>query len=76
MTKQADYAPDDWETLRRHDAKARLAQDIATEPFGECAAGTASILVLPSTSTARRRAARHDAVLRAACPLHGGDLRA
>ncbi len=63
------------ETLRRHDTKARLARRIADERFGWLAVGTASILILPGSSTARRHAARHDAVLRAAYPLRGDDLR-
>ena len=64
------------ETLRRHDTKVRLAQLVARERFGWSAAGTASILILPGSSTVRRHVARHDAVLRAAYPLRGDDLRA
>ena len=64
------------ETLRRHDTKARLARRIAGERFGWRAVGTASLLVLPASSTARRRVGRHDAVLRVAYPLRGDDLRA
>ena len=63
-------------TLRKHDTKVRLAPRVARERFGWRAAGTASILILPGSSTARRHAARHDAVLRAAYPLRGDDLRA
>jgi transcriptional regulator with XRE-family HTH domain len=64
------------ETLRRHDTKVRLAQRIADERFGWRAVGTAAVLVLPDSSTARRQVGRHDAVLRAAYPLRGDDLRA
>jgi len=64
------------EALRRHDTKVRLAQRVARERFGWRAVGTASILILPGSSTARRHAVRHHAVLHAAYPLRGDDLRA
>ena len=64
------------EMLRRHDTKARLARRVADERFGWRAVGVASLLVLPGSSTARRHAARHEAVLGTAYPLRGGDLRA
>src|SRR5829696_10081033 len=51
------------ETLRVHDAKLRLAPRIAAERFGWHAIATARVLVLPDLSTARRRVARHRAVL-------------
>jgi transcriptional regulator with XRE-family HTH domain len=64
------------ETLRRHDVKARLAADIAAERFGWPAKTVARLLVLPDTSTARRHARRHDAVLGRAYPVRGDQLRA
>lgn len=54
------------ETLRKHDEKARLAPRIAAERFGWRPGATAKLLVLPATSTARRRVDRHAAVMRAA----------
>ena len=64
------------ETLRVHDAKLRLAPRIAAERFGWHAAATARLLVLPDLSTARRRVARHGAVLEGAYPLRGHTIRA
>lgn len=63
------------ETLRRHDAKMRLAPRIAAERFGEADVKAGCLLVLPETTTARRHVARHDAVLRSAYPLRGLALR-
>ena len=63
------------ETLRRHDVKARLAHRVAAERFGWHAARTARLLVLPDTSMARRRVARHAAVLERAYPVRGTDAR-
>jgi len=64
------------ETLRVHDAKLRLAPRIAAERFGWHATATARLLVLPDLSTARRRVARHRAVLAGAYPLRGHVIRA
>jgi transcriptional regulator with XRE-family HTH domain len=63
-------------TLRRHDAKVRLAAGIANERFGWRPVAVARLLTLPDTPTARRRVARHAAVLDAAYPLRGADVRA
>lgn len=63
------------ETLRRHDAKVRLAADIGRERFGWEARQVARLLVLPDVSTARRRVERHDAVLGRAYPARGSTVR-
>lgn len=62
-------------TLRKHDEKVRLAGRIAAERFGWSPAAIARMLVLPDTSTARRRVARHAAVLDAAYPIRSDALR-
>lgn len=64
------------ETLRRHDAKARLAARIAADRFGWRARTVARLLVLPEGTTPRRRVTRHDAVLGRAYPLRSGAARA
>jgi len=64
------------ETLRRHDAKARLAARIAADRFGWQARSIARLLVLPEGTTSRRRVSRHDAVLQRAYPLRGVEARA
>lgn len=63
------------ETLRRHDVKARLAGRLAAERFGWRAADVSRLLVLPDTSTARRRVARHAPVFELAYPERGQSLR-
>jgi transcriptional regulator with XRE-family HTH domain len=63
------------ETLRRHDVKARLAAAIAAERFGWRPAHIARLLVLPDTSTARRRVERHTSVLVRAYPHRGSVVR-
>ena len=63
------------ETLRRHDAKVRLAPRIAADRFGGAGVRAGSLLVLPETTTARRHVARHDVVLRPAYPLRGVAVR-
>jgi transcriptional regulator with XRE-family HTH domain len=62
-------------TLRKHDEKVRLAARIARERLGWNARGTARLLVLPSTSTARRRVDRHAAVMDVSYSLRGTSLR-
>ena len=52
------------ETLRRHDAKVRLAPRIARERFGWDPAVIARLLVLPEDRTARRRIEEHRATFR------------
>jgi transcriptional regulator with XRE-family HTH domain len=64
------------ETLRRHDAKARLAAAVVAERFGWKPVRVARLLVLPDGTTPRRQVARHADVLRAAYPLRGRVLRA
>ena len=63
------------ETLRRHDAKVRLAGDLVRKRFGWDARRVARLLVLPDESTPRRAVRRHDPVLRAAYPMRGVALR-
>ena len=62
------------ETLRRHDAKVRLAAGVARERFGWVASSVSRLLVLPDVSTARRRVARHDGLLGGAYPLRGHEV--
>jgi transcriptional regulator with XRE-family HTH domain len=64
------------ETLRRLDAKVRLAAGVARERFGWEPVRVARLLVLPDGTTARSQVRRHDAVLRAAFPVRGPRLRA
>ncbi len=65
------------ETLRRHDAKQRLAANVAAERFGwHAPAGVSRLIVLPESSTSRRKVARHAAVLGQAYRLRGGAARA
>jgi transcriptional regulator with XRE-family HTH domain len=63
------------ETLRRHDAKVRLAARVVEERFGWRPRRVARLLVLPDDSTPRRQVRRHAAVLGAAYPLRGPSLR-
>jgi transcriptional regulator with XRE-family HTH domain len=63
------------ETLRAHDAKVRLGPQIARARFGWATVATTGLLVLPETSTARRRVARHEAIFSRAYPVRGLVLR-
>jgi hypothetical protein len=63
------------ETLRRLDAKVRLAPTIALERLGWQGSSTSRLLVLPETTTARRRLEAHAAVLDVALPFRGVRLR-
>jgi transcriptional regulator with XRE-family HTH domain len=63
------------ETLRRHDAKVRLAAKVVEARFGWRARVVGRLLVLPEGSTPRRQVERHENVLRAAYPLRSGVLR-
>lgn len=63
------------ETLRKHDAKVRLAPAIARDRFGWTPAAAGRLLVLPSASTPRRRVDRHKAVMDSAYPLRAATLR-
>ena len=64
------------ETIRKHDVKWRLGAGLARERFGWRAARVGRLLVLPGTTTARSRVARHEAVFLRAYPLRGASLRA
>lgn len=59
------------ETLRTHDMKARVALKVALERAGWRGRAVARMLVLPDSSTARRRIARHSGLLSRAYPLKG-----
>ncbi len=59
------------ETLRTHDMKARVALKVALERSGWRGRAVARLLVLPDTTTARRRVARHGALLARAYPRTG-----
>jgi len=63
------------ETLRRHDAKVRLAPKIARERFGWAAVGTCRLLAISDARTARRRVARHEGVFGRAYPVRGWAAR-
>lgn len=63
------------ETLRRHDAKVRLADRIATDQRGWTPRAVARLLVLPDGATARRRVERHEVLLARSYPLRGRELR-
>jgi hypothetical protein len=63
------------ETLRRHDAKVRLATMLGAERWGERAAAVGRLLVLPDDSTSRRQVRAADPVLRAALPGDGEACR-
>jgi transcriptional regulator with XRE-family HTH domain len=65
------------ETVRRHDAKARLGRQIAAERFGWPLGldVAARLLVVLDSSTNRRRVARHDRTLRVAYSARGRDVR-
>ena len=64
------------ETLRRHDAKVRLAPRIAAERLGLSPVATSRLLVLPDASTPRRHVARHDGVLGRVYPVRGSAAKA
>ena len=63
------------ETLRTHDMKARVAVAVASERLGWHGRAVARLLVLPESSTARRRVARHSALLARAYPRVGTGAR-
>jgi transcriptional regulator with XRE-family HTH domain len=62
------------ETLRRHDVKVRLARKIFFDRFGERPAHVGQLLVLPRTSSARRRLGAHAATFDATYPTRGRSL--
>lgn len=59
------------DTLRTHDMKTRNALKVARERAGWEGRATARLLVLPDSSTARRRVTRNEPVIRRAYPLAG-----
>ena len=63
-------------TLRKLDEKVRLGPFVARDRLSWRASTVGRVLVLPSTTTQRRRVARHAAILDAALPLRFGDMRA
>lgn len=63
------------ETLRKHDAKVRLAPKLAAERFGWQPTAVGRLLVLPALSTPRRHVRRHASVMERAYPVRGVALR-
>jgi len=63
------------ETLRRHDVKVRLGPEIVRERFGVDPRTVSKLLVLPETTSARRRVATHSATFGRAYPDRGLALR-
>ncbi len=63
------------ETLRRHDTKVRLAPEIVRERFGFVPRVVSKLLVLPNSTTARRRVADHAQTFGRAYPHRGRTLR-
>lgn len=64
------------ETLRTHDMKVRIARQVSLERVGWRGRAVARMLVLPDTSTARRRVERHAPVLDRAYAIVGRETRA
>lgn len=62
-------------TLRKLDEKARLAPVVARERFGWAARDVARLLVMPESSTLRRRTGRHSSLFERALPVRGAALR-
>jgi transcriptional regulator with XRE-family HTH domain len=72
-------------TLRKLDEKVRIAPIVIATPRAQSGPDSVMaprrplivgrLLVLPDTSTSRRRIARHGQVLGVALPLRGGDIR-
>jgi transcriptional regulator with XRE-family HTH domain len=62
-------------TLRKLDEKVRLAADVAQARFGWHARSVARIVVMPDTSTLRRRIAQHAGVFDQSLPVRGVDVR-
>lgn len=63
------------ETLRKIDAKVRLAPDLAADRFGWRPTSRGHLLVLPAATTPRRHVARHSAVLGRVFPLRAVAVR-
>lgn len=62
-------------TLRKHDEKERLAAAVARDRFGWRVETVSRLLVLPESSTARRRFERHAALFGRAYSIRGLSLR-
>jgi len=62
-------------TLRRHDEKVRLAREIARARFRIDVRTVSRLLVLPESTTARRRIERHAELFDRTYPLRGSALR-
>lgn len=62
------------ELLRTHDAKVRLGPGIARERFGWRVAIVGRLVVLPESTSNRRRVARQAHLLDAALPARGGSV--
>ena len=63
------------ETLRRHDAKVRLAAEIVEERFGWRPRVVGRLLVLPESTTSRRQVERHAALFARAYPARNIEVR-
>jgi transcriptional regulator with XRE-family HTH domain len=63
------------ETLRRHDAKVRLAAGIARERFGWDSVVVGRLLVMPEDRTARRRIEQHRATFNRVYPLRNAAVK-
>ena len=63
-------------TLRKHDEKVRLAPALVQRQLGWRPRAVARVLVLPDTSTARRRVAAARSLLDIALPARAVELRA
>ena len=63
------------ETIRRHDAKARLGAKIARERLGWEAQMVGRLLVLPEERTPRRHVERHEGLFLRSYPMRGWELR-
>lgn len=62
-------------TLRKLDEKVRLASIVGRERFGWPIREVARLLVMPETSTLRRRVVRHDGLFDRVLPARGASVR-
>jgi len=63
------------QTLRKLDEKVRLSRDIAGERFGWQVRHVGWLLVMPESSTLRRKVAAHEALFEKAFPTRGAAVR-
>jgi len=63
-------------TFRKHDEKVRIANTLAPSRFGRAATSVSRLLVVPNSSTARRRIAQHAPLFRRVYPLRGAAVKA